>query len=486
MGTILPRLLNFLLTPLLTYSFAPAQFGINTELYSFIAFLNIIFIYGMETTFFNFNSKWENKEEVYNTTLSSLFVTTLILCLPFLLFSGSISELLTSPNAHYLPVFIVWSILIIATDTFAVIPYAKLRAESKALQFSVLKLLNVIINFGLTVFFLVYCKKAYETQDGSRLAELYNPEIGIGYAFLANLIANAVSLIFLYPQFSRWKFGVNRELLISMLHYTWPLIILGLAGNINDTADRLMIKWLIPDRAEAQNAQGIYGACYKIAILMNIFIQAFRFAADPFFFSKAKDKDSKQIYALVMKYFIIFCLLLFLATVLNLSWLQKLVDVQYRVGLGVVPILLLAYLCYGVVVNLSIWFKLSAQTRFGAVISVAGAVITLVVNIVFVPRYSYMACAWATLAAFAGMMVLSYWLGQKFFPIRYNLRAITVYAVIAFSLYFISFLFDSLESHIVRLVLNNLLIVIFGWIVYILEINNLKKLNKNVTPVEGD
>jgi O-antigen/teichoic acid export membrane protein len=277
------------------------------------------------------------------------------------------------------------------------------------------------------------------------------------------------------------RFGFNKDLLKRMLHYTWPLIILGLAGNINDTADRLMIKWLIEDKAEAQIAQGVYGGCYKIAILMNIFIQAFRFAAEPFFFGRSKDKESRPMYALVMKYFIIFCLLIFLFTTLNLDWLKYLVDVEYRVGLKVVPILLIAYLCYGVMINLSIWFKLSGQTKFGALISVVGAIITLVINFLFVPTYSYMACAWATLAAFGSMMIMSYVLGQKYFPIKYNLRAITLYCGISLLLYLISMLVSGVDSFTGRIVLNNLLIVLFGGLIYLFEINNLKKVKANAS-----
>jgi O-antigen/teichoic acid export membrane protein len=481
LGTFLPRLLNYALTPLLTYTFAPAAFGINSEIFAYIAFLNIIFTYGMETTFFNFNAKHENKEEVFNTTFSTLLVSTLVLIIPFLVFSDQLASLLSTPNAKYLPIFIVWSILIVGSDSLSSIPYARLRAENKALKFSILKLVNVVINLGITLFFIITCKNSFDAGNDDIYASLYNPEIGIGYAFLATLIANGISIILLSKQIARLKFGFNVELLKDMLRYTWPLIILGLAGNVNDTADRVMIKWLIVDKVEAQNAQGIYGACYKIAILMSIVIQAFRFAAEPFFFNNAKNKDSKQLYAIVMKYFVIFCLLLFLATVLNLDWLKYIVDEDYRVGINVVPILLFAYLCYGVVINLSIWFKLSGQTKFGAVISVFGALITILVNFIFVPKYSYMACAWATLSAFAGMMILSYFLGQKYFPIKYNLRAISFYVMIALVLYSFSFLFSGIEHTVLRLVLNNSLVLLFVWIAYRLEISNLKKVKQNAT-----
>lgn len=479
LGTIVPRLINYFLTPLLTYIFTPAEYGINSELYAYISFLNVIFTYGMETTFFNFNSRLENKNEVFNTALLSVLLSTVVLSLLLLVFASNIASFLSTPNTAYLTQFIVWCILIIASDALMSIPFAKLRAENKPLQFSILKLSNVIINFALTYFLLVNCRKSYEAGEASFMASIYNPEIGIAYAFLANLLANLVTLLFLSRYFLTLQFKLNVVLLKEMLFYTWPLVILGLAGMINETLDRIILKELMVDKVEAQNAQGIYGACYKIAILMTIFIQAFRFAAEPFFFGKAKEKDSKQTYALVMKYFIIFCLLLFLGTLLNLDWIKWIIRENYWSGLKVVPVLLLANLCLGVVYNLSIWYKLSGATKYGAIIAIFGAVITIVINVIFVPKFSYMASAWATLAAYGGMMILSYVLGQKYFPIKYNLRAISTYSVIAALLYLISLLFADLESIYLKILLNNLLIVLFVWLVYKLEINSLKKLKAN-------
>jgi O-antigen/teichoic acid export membrane protein len=481
LGTIVPRFLNYLLTPLLTYGFTAAEYGINSELYAYISFLNVIFTYGMETTFFNFSSKLENKEEVYNTALISLILSSVFFSLLFLIFAGSIADGLSTPNSIYLPQFIIWSVLIVASDAITAIPFAKLRLENKALKFSVLKLSNVVINFGLTIFFLKICKSSYDNGETNFMASLYNPEIGIGYAFLANLLANCFTLILLSKQFAGLKFSLNIELLKKMLLYAWPLIILGLAGMINETLDRIILKKLIVDKSEAQIAQGVYGACYKIAILMTIFIQAFRFAAEPFFFNKAKEKDSTKSYALVMKYFVIFCLFLFLATTLNLDWIKLFIGPNFRSGLNVVPILLMANLCLGVVYNLAIWYKLNGQTKYGAIIAIVGAIITIVVNVIFVPHYSYVASAWATLAAYSGMMVLSYILGQKYFPIKYNIKAITVYTLIALGFYFISLTYNGMENVILKVILNNLFVAFFVFILYKLEFSNIKKLTKNVS-----
>jgi len=481
LGTIVPRFLNWIITPFLTYAFTPAEFGINSELFAYISFLNVIFTYGMETTFFNFNSKLDDKVEVYNTALISLLTSSVVLSLLLFLFSSTIAGALSTPNAIYPVQFITWSILIIASDAITTIPFAKLRAENKALKFSLLKLSNVAINFSLTMFFTIVCKKAYDNNEQNFFSTIYNPEIGIGYVFLATLIANVFTMLLLSKQIFSIRLNLNTELLKKMLSYAWPLIILGLAGMVNETLDRIILKKLMVDKSEAQIAQGIYGACYKIAILMTIFIQAFRFAAEPFFFGKAKEKDSQKSYALIMKYFIIFCLFLFLGTVMNLDWIKLILDEPYREGIKVVPILLLANLCLGAVYNLSIWYKLSAQTKFGAVIAIVGAVITIVINVIFVPDFSYVACAWATLAAYSGMLILSYLLGQKYFPIKYNLRAVTVYTILALGFYLLSFTYKNIDSTALRLTLNNLLVILFAWIVYKLEFAALKKLKANAT-----
>jgi O-antigen/teichoic acid export membrane protein len=480
LGTILPRFLNYFLTPILTRAFLPAEYGINSLLFSYISFLNVIFTYGMETTFFNFSSKLENKQEVYNTALVSLLASSLIFSLILFIFASTIGNYLSTPNTQYPTQFIVWCILIMATDAIMAIPFAKLRVDNQPLKFSMLKLFNVIVNFGLTVFFIHYCKTAYENNEANFMATIYNPQIGIGYCFLAMLIANVCTLLLMNKQFLSITFKINFELLKDMLKYTWPLIILGLAGMVNEVLDRIILKELMLDKEEAQVAQGIYGACYKIAILMTLFIQAFRFSAEPFFFSKAKEKNSKSMYAIVMKYFIIFCLLLFLGTLMNLDWIKYIIGKNYWSGLKVVPILLLANLCLGVVYNLAIWYKLSGQTKYGAIISIAGAAITIIINVTFVPKYSYIACAWATLAAYSGMMIFSYILGQKHFPINYNVRAISVYTLLTLGLYALSLTYTTMDSLSLKIVLNNLLILIFVWVVYKLEFNTIKKLNSNV------
>lgn len=480
LGTIVPRFLNYLLVPLLTYGFNAAEYGINGQLFAYISFLNVVFTYGMETTFFNFYSKNENKDEVYNTALFSLVVSTLVLAGGLLLFSSPIAEWLSTPSTTYLPQFVMWCILIIATDALMTIPFARLRSQGKPLAFSMLKLFNVVVNIGINVYYFVFCKNAYENGESHFLAFCYDPQVGIGYSFLANLIANILTLLLLAKQFAAFSFKPNMELLKQMLRYTWPLIILGLAGMVNETLDRLILKELMVDKDEAQVAQGIYSACYKIAILMTIFIQAFRFAAEPFFFNSAADKNSKKVIALVMKYFVIFCCFLFLATMMNMQWIQYFIAEEYRIGLNVVPVLLLANLCLGVVYNLSIWYKLSDKTRYGAVIAIVGAIITIGLNVMFVPKYGFTACAWATLAAYGVMMIVSYILGQKHFPVKYNLRAIFVFVGLALGFYALSFSYQSIDNAILKLALNNLLVLLFAWLFYKLEFSNLKNVKNQL------
>ncbi len=476
LGTILPRFLNYFLTPVLTYAFSAAQYGINGELFAYISFLNIIFTYGMETTFFNFYSKNENKNEVYNTTLIMLLGSSVIMGTILILLAPTVAQSLSTPKVTYLPQFITWCVLIIVSDAIMVIPFAKLRSDNQPMRFSVLKIINVVINAGLTGFFVMGCKKAYEHEDANLFSALYDPRIGIGFCFLSMLIANAITLFLMGKQFAALQFKINKDLLKQMLKYTWPLIILGLAGMVNETLDRIILKKLMIDKDAAQIAQGIYSACYKIAILMTIFIQAFRFAAEPFFFNQAADKNSKKVLALVMKYFVIFCSFLFLGTMMNLEWIKYLIDEEYRAGLNVVPILLMANLCLGVVYNLSIWYKLSSRTRFGALIAIIGAVVTITINVVFVPQYSYVACAWATLAAYGTMMVVSYFFGQKHFPVKYNLRSMFVFFGMAFGFYLISLTYNGMENITLKVILNNLFVILFAWLFYKLEFSNLKNI----------
>ena len=473
LGSVLPRVITFLYSFILTYIFKqPSELSANTEFYAYISFINILFTYGMETAFFNFSNKTEDKERVYSTALISIFGSCIVLSLLFIGFSGSIAEFIKEPDHVN---FIIWCVLIVATDAMMAIPFARLRLNNQAKKFGALKLLNVTVFILICIFYFNICKPAFYNEPGSFLAGFYHEEVGVGYMFLAGLLANLVSLLFLAKEFINVKYIFDKDLWKQMLSYAWPLLILGFAGMINETFDRFILKYLLPEGI-AKSELGIYGACYRIAMLMTIFTTAFKYAAEPFFFNHAKHADSKKLNAVVMKYYVIFCLFLFLGTMMNLPWLQYAVSEKFRSGLGVVPILLLANLCVGVYWNLSIWFKLTGQTKFGAIITILGAVITLAINFYGIPKYGFMACAWATLASYGFMMIASYILGQKYYPIKYNLRSIFVFVFFALGFYFISLLYSEMENTIIKLILNNILLALFAFIFYKLEFDNLKKL----------
>lgn len=463
LSTILGRLLNFALVPFYTYIFSmPADVGTNTEFYAYISFLNIVFTYGMETALFNFTSKEPGNANVYGTAFRSVLVSTFVLTVPVLIFAGDIAETLR----HYGHAdFVVWSILIVATDALAAIPFAQLRQQNRAKRFAMIKLVNIAVNVALNIFFLGLCKHQYE--NGGFFGGFYNPAIGIGYAFVANLAANIVSLLLLVPQVKLERYEFDPALWKRMMTYALPLLLVGLAGMVNETLDRILIKYLLPDTL-GKYLQGVYGACYKIAILMTIFRMAFQYAAEPFFFARRQDEDNKKIYARVMKYFVIACTLIFLGITLNMAWIQYVVGPEYRRGMGVVPILLLANLFLGVYFNLSIWYKLTGKTIYGAYITVFGAVITLGLNFWLIPIIGYMGSAWATLACYSAMAVVSYFLGQKHYPVRYSLRRMLTYLALAVLIYLLSTLI-AFSNFWLNLLIKNALLVPYLLLLWKLE-----------------
>lgn len=472
MSTIFGRLLNYALVPFYTYIFGkPSDFGLNTEFYAYISFLNILFTYGMETALFNFSTTESNKNLVYSTALRSLVVSSVLLSIPVLLLAGSAAETMRYPGHSD---FVIWAILIVSTDAIAAIPFAKLREENKARRFAMIKLANIFTNLIINFFFIGLCKYAFEHPGNDSLAffgKLYNPQIGIGYAFLANLIANLVSLVLLSPQLARIRDGFDFALWKRMMRYALPLLVVGFAGMTNETFDRILLKYMLP-AGIGETQVGIYGACYKISILMTIFIQAFRYAAEPFFFSKRKDGDAKELYAKVMNYFVMFCLLIFLGTTLNLSWIQYFVGKEYRQGLAVVPILLLANLFLGMYFNLSIWYKLTGRTRFGMWLTLFGAAITLVLNFIWIPSQSkyfggFMGSAWATFICYATMMVLSYVFGQRYYHVNYDVKRVLGYLALALGLFFAGTCIHVGGS--LQLIFNNTLVLVFVGVIVIIE-----------------
>ncbi len=435
-SNIFGRFINYLLTPLLTGIYSSAQYGDISILFAYAAFLNIIFTYGMETAYFRFNNSYPEKD-VYNTGMLSLAGTTLVLTLALMIPVPSVAQAMRLDN-H--PEFVRWVIWIVALDTLAVLPFSKLRHEGRPRKFAAIKMLNILVNVGLVVFFLVLCKGHHERGENTLWAVLYNPNIDIGYVFLANLAASAITLLLLSKEILQFRPVMRPGLWREMLVYTAPLIIVGFGGMVNETIDRFMIVQRFSGSVEAaKSANGIYSANYKLALLIVLFIQAFRMGAEPFFFRESKSEDARKTYARVMKFFVIACCFCFLAVVLYLDIWKHFMGIrnhpEYLDGLVVVPILMLSKIFLGVYYNLSIWYKLTNRNTTGAMITLGGAAITILFNYLLIPHWGFMACAIATLLCYGFMMTISYRLGQRHYPVPYAWKKLFSYVVICVLLF---------------------------------------------------
>lgn len=473
LGTIVPRLLNyFLLTPFYTRVFITGEYGVITELYAYVAFLLVLLTYGMETAFFRFAEKEPDPKKVFSTSIVSLLITSLLFVLLVVVFNQPIADLIKYGD-H--PEYITMFSIIVALDAFTSIPFAYLRKKNKALRFSIIKIVNVAVNVALNFFFLWLAPKMLAANPESWVTAVYDPSIGVGYAFIANLIASGITLLLLLPDIVSVRPVVDKELLRRMLRYAFPLLIVGLAGMVNEVADKIIFKYLlivpdgVPDpEAYAMGQLGIYGAAYKLSVLMTLFIQMFRYAAEPFFFAQVKDENAKQVYADVMKYFILFGLFIFLGVTLFVDVVKYFIGPDYREGLFILPIVLMANLLLGITFNLSIWYKLNDMTRYGAYIALAGAFITIVMNVLLVPRFSYLGSATGHLSAYIVMVLLSYYWGQKFYRINYQLGRIGFYTIIALALFLFGY-YLPLESGFIKLGINSVLFLVFVIIVFFKE-----------------
>lgn len=423
-SSIVARFLNYLLVPLHTLVFAPERFGIITEMYAYVAFLIILLTYGMETAFFRFSTKEETKPgSVFSTILGSLVGTTSLFILVAIVFAQPIADWLLYPdNKEY----VVWFAIIISLDAVSSIPLAKLRQLNKAKIFAGVNIANVLVNIGLNLFLLGYCLPLVQEGGSNWLTDtFYDVNTGVGYVFIANLIASLVKFLLLGPTMLQGLTRPQWALLKPMLVYSLPLLVAGLAGMMNEMLDRVLLKrLLIPEVGEmkAMYQLGVYGACYKLSIVISLMIQAFRYAAEPFFFSQEKEEGSRALYAKVMTYFVWVLAGTFLMVMLYIDQFKHFIPNEaYWEGLKVVPILLMANIFLGIYYNQSVWYKLTNRTSQGAGLAIFGAVITVVLNLMFIPKYGYVASAWATLACYGSMMVASYVLGRKYYPVPYEL-----------------------------------------------------------------
>ncbi len=423
LGTMLPRLLNYLLVPLYTRVFAPDVYGQFTELYAYVAMLLALLTYGMETTFFR-HGKGENFSKVYGNIMTSILTTTLVFVVLIVALHPAIANGIGYRGKQ---VYILMLGLIVAADAAAAVPFCLLRQLNKAKRFSIIKIINVLTNVGLNLLFLV----AIPDTSQRWATTLFGTEAGmLTWVFVSNLAASLVNLLLLWPQLKQIKLQHDRQLIRQLLGYGIPILLINLVGMVNEVADKLAMKYLLPDDI-AMTQLGIYGANYKLAVLMTIFIQMFRFAAEPFFFGKSEDKNSPKLFADVMTYFVIFGLLIFLGITLFLDVFGLFIGAEFREGMGIVPIVLFANLMYGITFNLGMWYKLSDHTSSGTVITIIGACVTLLCLLLLIPHIGYWGAALAHFGCYMVMMVISYVWGQKVYPIPYNIGRITFYAALA-------------------------------------------------------
>lgn len=457
-SSILGKFLNWLLVPLYTYVLTgSADYGVVANLYAWTALLLVVLTYGMETGFFRFANKHpEISARVYGNTIISVGFTSLIFAVLCVVFAQPIADLLGySSNPEYIAMLGV----VVAMDAFGSIPFAYLRFKSRPIKFAALKLLMIFTNIIFNIFFLVVCPWLMEKAPGL-IDWFYNPHYGVGYVFIANVIQTVVVTVALLPDVFKAEFKFDFSLLKQILRYSLPLLVLGIAGIMNQTLDKIIFPFLREDPELAKSELGIYSACFKISMVMMMFTQAFRYAYEPFIFAQHKDKNSKEAYADAMKFFIIFSLLIFLGMVFYLDIFKYIIQRDYWAGLEVIPIVLSSYIFQGIFFNLSLWYKLTDKTMYGAWFSVIGAVITIAINVVFVPEFSYKASAWAAFACYFVMMLLSYFYGQKHMPINYNMKSIGIYTALAVGLYLISLLINT-PFVLLNMVLKTGLLAIF-------------------------
>ena len=467
LSSIVGRLLNYLLVPLYTSVFAnPSDYGVVSELYAWVAFLVVFLTFGMETAFFRFLQDKEDKDKVFLNGFLTVIGVNVIFFVALLFFNQDIADVMLYSD-H--PEYIILLGAIVCIDAITALPLAKLRAENKAKQFASIQFASIGVNIGLNLFLML------GAFDPAR------PEEGVLFILFANLFASLIKPILLYKHFLNLRLNFDFALAKEMGIYAIPLVIAGFAGIVNETIDRILLKHMLYDGStvasltHAEGQVGIYSACYKLAMLVTILLQAYRYAAEPFFFAQMKNEEKNKVYAKVMNFFVAMVCLVFLVVSLNIDIFKLFIrNEAYYVGLGVVPILLLANVFLGIYYNQSIWYKLSGQTKFGAFIAIAGAGLTLIINMIFIPIYGFMACAWATLIVYAFQMVASYLLGQKYYPIKYNLRKFGLYLGVALFFYFITRMLD-IQGSMGKLFVHNALILLYIAMVYSFEKSSFKK-----------
>ena len=450
--------MNFVLVPLHTGTLETKDYSDNTIFYVYAAFFNVLLTYGMETAFFRFFSKSDEKNKVFSTALISLTLTSILFLAVVMVFNRELANIVNLDQTYF-------NLLIgvLFLDTLVVVPFAYLRATGRPIKFTLIKLSNISIYVLLNFLFLWAIPKFGIDFSGYDKTDL------VKYIFISNLAASIFTLLLLSPYFFKTKLQFSTTIFKQLLNYGWPIMVAGLAYVINENFD----KWLLPGML-GKEINGAYSGCYKIAVFMTIFIQAFRLGAEPFFFNHSKEKNAKETYATIMKYFVIFgsLMLVFIMAYLNLFKELIVRDESYWIAIDIVPIVLLANLCLGIYFNLAIWYKLTDRTRYGMYLSIFGAVITISFNYIMIPKIGFIASAWATLAAYGSMMTVSYIMGQKKYKVPYDLKRIASYLTVAIVLSILTLITNT------NYYLNSLFVLLFLAIAILSEKNELKQLLK--------
>lgn len=468
LSSVLGRMINYALVPLHTRVLLQQQdYGVVGELFAYVTFLNIIFLYGMETAFFRFASKSENSQKIYNSVFTSVLFSSLFLGLVLFLLSPQLLSLLSIEHTStiYRIEYLYLFIAIMVIDAITAIPFAKLRLDNRPLKFASVRVAVILINVLLNIYFLVFCPYWKSVNPESILASFYTINNQVYYIFLAQFIATTSTLLFLYKEILAAKITWLWKEMKPVYIFAIPLLFGGLAGMTNETLDRILLKYYLPGTMEERLAQiGVYNAAYKLSIFMTLAIQAFRMAAEPFFFSINKNVDSKLIYAKVMNYFVLACAVIFLGVTLHINILEYILGGKYREGLGVVPVLLFANLFFGIYINLSIWYKVSDKTIIGAYITTLGAIITIILNIILIPIAGYMGSAYATAVCYIVMAFVCYVLGQKYYHVPYNIKKIAKYIALMLLVYGLSYSLKFMlmvEQHLLHQVIDSILFLAF-------------------------
>lgn len=476
-SSIIPRLLNYLLTPYLTLKLSGASYGDMTLVYALISFLFIVYTYGLETAYFRFSQKQEYATDLYNTTSVSIITSTIVLTVVLWFFIEPLARLTNVPE-H--PEYIKIALLIVAFDTLAVIPFAKLRQAGRPIKYAIIRISAVLLNIAVLYFFLSISPKLAASDPNSVFTVISNSNFETTYVIIANALMSLFTVVLLWNEIKsiRWRF--NATLWKEIMIYSSPMLIVGFGGMINETLDRMMLGWWgIPVAGGTiKDDIGTYGACYKLAILISLSIQAFRLGAEPFFFKQASGDNPQRVYARVMKFFVIVLCLMFLFVSLYLDiWKHFIQNKAMWAGLKVVPVLLLANMFLGIYYNLSVWYKVTNKISSGAWITVSGAVITILINYIFIPKYSYVACAWATFFCYLVMMISCYVWGQRAYPVPYAWKKLLAYIVIVVLLFLVHKWLTSLWSNeIFSITLATAILLGFGGFVLKIEKNEFQKM----------